>query len=253
MDERSFAGTGETHLPPEPGFEPAPAGAMPGSGPRTFLDDPRALQILSTEHWSLLSARSLVYNEAFSRAGMFLSFLSATLVALGLVATATGFSDGLLMIAAVILAIDLFVGLATIGRIASASGEDIRYLQAMNRIRHAYSEITPGVEAYFVTGRYDDRTALGMYGPARPSRLQVVLHGFTTTPGMLSVICSAVAGALGAVLTMLATHQPAAAGIAGLVVTGGVLALNVSIAARSFVGFMRSMKVLFPSPDQPDR
>ncbi|HEY4190726.1 MAG TPA: hypothetical protein VGM28_09910, partial [Candidatus Limnocylindrales bacterium] len=55
------------------------------------LADPRALTILTTEHWSLLSGRSLVYNEAFSRAGMFLSFLAATLVALGLMAGAMGF------------------------------------------------------------------------------------------------------------------------------------------------------------------
>ena len=47
----------------------------------SVMSDPRTLQILSTEHWSLLAARSLVYNEAFARAGMFLSFLSATLVA----------------------------------------------------------------------------------------------------------------------------------------------------------------------------
>lgn len=38
-----------------------------------LLDDPRVLQILTTEHWSLLSARSLAYNEAFTRAGMFLT------------------------------------------------------------------------------------------------------------------------------------------------------------------------------------
>ena len=59
-----------------------------GAGDPSPVDDPRALTILTTEHWSLLSARSLVYNEAFARAGMFLSFLAATLVALGLMATA---------------------------------------------------------------------------------------------------------------------------------------------------------------------
>ena len=36
--------------------------------PVTTLHDPRALQILGTEHWSLLSARSLAYDEAFTRA-----------------------------------------------------------------------------------------------------------------------------------------------------------------------------------------
>ncbi len=93
-------------------------GSAPGSDdgrPRPALADPRALQILSTEHWSLLTARSLVYNETFARGGMFMAFLSATLLVLGLISTATGFSAGFLIVAAVILGLDLFVGLATLG------------------------------------------------------------------------------------------------------------------------------------------
>ena len=78
-----------------------------GADPRQPLDDPRALQILSTEHWSLLTARSLVYNEAFARGGMFMAFLSATLVVLGLISTATGFSDPFLVVVAGVLAVDL--------------------------------------------------------------------------------------------------------------------------------------------------
>ena len=130
----------------------ASAAAAPGRP----IDDPRALQILSTEHWSLLTARSLVYNEAFARAGMFLAFLSATLLVLGLVSTATGFSDGFLIVAASLLGLDLFVGFATLGRIINASSEDLRYLQGMNRLRHAYFEIVPGLEPYFITNVYDD-------------------------------------------------------------------------------------------------
>ena len=41
---------------------------------RLPLPDGAALQILTTEHWSLLTARSLVYNETFARGGMFLAF-----------------------------------------------------------------------------------------------------------------------------------------------------------------------------------
>ena len=52
---------------------------------RPQLSDPRVITILSTEHWSLLTARSLVYNEMFTRGGMFLTLLSASLVALGFV------------------------------------------------------------------------------------------------------------------------------------------------------------------------
>lgn len=43
--------------------------------PIASIDDPRAIQLLATEHWSLLSARVLAYNEAFVRAGIFLTFL----------------------------------------------------------------------------------------------------------------------------------------------------------------------------------
>jgi hypothetical protein len=246
MDDRSLAGSADAHLPPEAGAASAP----PIEGAGALLGDPRALQILSTEHWSLLSARSLVYNEAFARASMFLSFLSATLVALGLVATATGFSDGFLMIAAGILAVDLFVGLATLGRIAAASAEDIRYLQAMNRVRNAYSRIAPGVEAYFVTGHHDDAgTVLGMYGPSRPSRLDIALHGFTTTPGMIAVICSAVAGVVGGIVAMLITHQQGVAAVAALAVFVVAMVVNVAMSQRSVVGFFRTMTVRFPPPD----
>ena len=46
------------------------------------------VQMLATEHWSLLATRSLSWNEAFSRASMFLSLLSGAVVALALVAQA---------------------------------------------------------------------------------------------------------------------------------------------------------------------
>jgi hypothetical protein len=58
---------------------PAVAAGAPASGP---LADPRALQILTTEHGGLRTTRSLTYTDAFSRAGMFLSTLSGAIVAL---------------------------------------------------------------------------------------------------------------------------------------------------------------------------
>ena len=52
---------------------------------------PHAAAILATEHWSLLAARSLIWNEAQSRATVFLTVLSASIIALALLADATGF------------------------------------------------------------------------------------------------------------------------------------------------------------------
>ena len=90
-----------TERRPEPGpISRAPAAATVGSHPSSptpgaivSLDDPRAVQILSTEHWSLLGARSLAYNEAFVRGGMFLTFLSMSFVALALLAQGMSFGN----------------------------------------------------------------------------------------------------------------------------------------------------------------
>lgn len=237
MEERMQSMPGEA--PPRPNGEPGTTGAQ--------ATDPHTLQILSTEHWSLLAARGLVYNEAFSRAGMYLSFLSATLVALGLIATATGFSDGFLLIAAVLLALDVFIGYATLGRIAGASGEDILLLQAMNRIRHAYVDISPGVAPYFAMGYHDDpESVLAIYGPIVASPVQQMLHGFTTTPGMIGTINAAVGAVLTAVLTMLATHNPTMAGVVAVATFVVLFILTTVISVRSVAAFWRRMKVLFP-------
>ena len=44
---------------------------------------PDGATILATEHWSLLGTRSLIWNEAMSRTTVFLTVLSASIVALG--------------------------------------------------------------------------------------------------------------------------------------------------------------------------
>ncbi|MEO5705004.1 MAG: hypothetical protein ABIZ52_00770 [Candidatus Limnocylindrales bacterium] len=215
------------------------------------IDDPRALAILTTEHWSLLSARALVYNEAFARAGMFLAFLSASLVALGLVAAGTGgFSDGFLTVAAAVLGLNLFVGLASLGRIAAASGEDLRYLHGMNRLRHAYHEMVPGLEPYFVSSHHDDlASVLSIYGPSASGSIGNALHGMTTTPGMISVICSAVAGAFGAVLALLFTHDAGAAVVAGVATAGAVFVALTFVMVFKIRGNTRDMRAIFPRPD----
>lgn len=245
MDERSIQTGGSEHLPP-------PVGATHGLAGGAQLDDPRALSILSTEHWSLLSARSLVYNEAFARAGMFLTFLSASLVALALVAQAMGFDRDFLLFAAVILGFDLFIGLATLGRVSSASNEDLRCIAGMNRIRHAYLEIAPGLEPYFITSRYDDmRGILSTYGEPtgeHPSFFLGFLHSLTTTNGMVGMITSVIGGILGAVVVLLVGAPPGVAIGVGLA-TFAALFLGLSRAGyRNFSSFGARLGARFPTP-----
>jgi hypothetical protein len=53
-------------------------------------------QFLATEHWSLLATRSMTWNEILSRTGTYLTVLSATVIALSLVANrpASGKTSG---------------------------------------------------------------------------------------------------------------------------------------------------------------
>src|SRR3982074_3474684 len=98
--------------PPPPGGQAAGSDGVPPS---------MRLQILSTEHWSLLASRSLAWNESFSRAGMFLTTLSGAIVALALVAQASAFGEGFTLFALVILPVVLFVGVSTSTRLGGAN------------------------------------------------------------------------------------------------------------------------------------
>src|SRR2546430_2582109 len=107
--ERVTAGTGL-------GAEPAPAPRLGEATPSDGASPALRLQILSTEHWSLLASRSLAWNESFSRAGMFLATISGAIVALALVAQASDFGRGFRLFALAILPVVLFVGVGTVLR-----------------------------------------------------------------------------------------------------------------------------------------
>lgn len=251
MDHSTHAAGASEHLPPP--AEPAAGGVSLD----TSLGDPRALTILTTEHWSLLSARSLVYNEAFARAGMFLTFLSASLVALALVAQGMGFDREFLLLAGIILGFDLFIGLATFGRVASASDEDLRCIAGMNRIRHAYVDIAPGVEPYFISSRYDDVAGvLSTYGEApdeRPAPLATFAHGLTTTVGMIGVITAIIAGILGAIVALLVHSEVAGAIVVGGATFVGVFGAILGAGMRNFMRFGRRLGSRFPTPPAEGR
>jgi hypothetical protein len=216
------------------------------------LSDPRALQILSTEHWSLIAARSLAYNEAFSRAGMFLSFLSATLIVIGFLVASDSLHGVVLPVAVLLLAADLFIGMATVGRLLDAGAEDLHAVRGMNRIRHAYVEILPGLERYFVSGLHDDqRGILATYGnpPSSARAIGTFLHAQTTTIGMVGTIDAILGGALATLVCLGLGTDVRLAVIIGVVAAAlGFLALLV-VGVRSAVGRQTRAQSLFPSPD----
>jgi hypothetical protein len=218
--------------------------------PVVSLDDPRAVQILSTEHWSLLATRSLAYNEAFTRGGMFLAFLSMSFVGLALLAQGMSFSVEFLAVAAVVLAFDLVIGLTTYGRISAANVEDLRAVHGMARIRHAYTEIAPVLAPYFTTPTHDDvASVISAYGSPSNSGLGLIAYGLTTSGGMIGLITSMVGGFFVAVIALIVGVSGGWAVLAGLGGAVLVFLLLLWFTAGSVPRHQGSMSVLFPAPE----
>ena len=87
-------------LDPDHASRVAPTHAPPTAG---LGENPLVLQILMTEHWSLLGARSLVYTESMARTSIFVAALTGSVVALALVGQATDFGDAFTAFALVLL------------------------------------------------------------------------------------------------------------------------------------------------------
>lgn len=237
------------HRPPH---SPSRTDAIgPVADPVTTLDDPRAITILTTEHWSLLSARSLAYNEAFTRGGMFLTFLSMSVVALALFSSAMAFGDDFLTVSALVLAFDFVIGLATYFRITGANLDDMRAVHGMARIRHGYTQIAPITKPYFTTATHDDPAGIGLaYGNQSTSMPGVLFYGLTTSGGMIGLILSMIGGVLLAVLAVLAGITGGAALLVGL---GGTLLVFVALAwltAGSVPREQRKLVSLFPTSSE---
>jgi hypothetical protein len=222
-----------THVPP-----PGSLGESVG---------PHALQILMTEHWSLLAHRGFTYTETLGRTSIFVAALTGSVVALALVAQATEVGDSFVAFALVLLPVVYFLGVVTFVRLMQVNWEDTRWVQGMNRIRHAYLDLAPELEPYFVTSRYDDDLGILQSAVAMrkwPSPAQ----GLVAIPGIVGVIDSVVAGAIAGIAAVALDLGTAAA-----LVLGGVLFLVsaagfVALGDRQIERARNELDPVFPSP-----
>jgi hypothetical protein len=210
------------------------------------------LQILATEHWSLLATRSLTYTESLGRVNVFLAILSGAVIALALVAQADHFGATFIAIAILTLLVVLFTGIATIGRLMHLNRDDYRWVVGMNRLRHAYLELHPELEVNFITSPYDD-----VPGALRTLGIDITaargvgsaLHVFQTLPGMLSVIVAAIVAAIGA-LVAVASGLPSVGVVLAAAGAFAVAVVLMGLWGSRSIGGRRdpSLEPHFPSP-----
>ena len=211
------------------GSEPAAGSEEPQSIEPELRD--AAVDILTTEHFALQSARGVAAAESSSRSALFLTVLSAALVALALAAQVAEPRD-VLFLALLALGVVFFLGLVTYLRVLATGIEDYLYVREINRIRHFYVETVPGIEKYFVLSHHDDdhsvHWSMGMHVGRRESLL--------TAAAAVGVVNSVVGGVLLALAVQLAV-APARA----LTIWIGVGAAVV-ITATMFVHGRRRMR-----------
>ena len=210
-----------------------------------------AAALLAAEHWSLLSARSLIWNEAQNRVTVFLTVLSASIIALALLADATGFGAETTTLALVLLPVVFLLGVAAYARLVQINTEEFQLVLAMNRLRRAYLTLEPGLERYLTTSPHDDEQGVfATYMVNGPTRKAAWLHFLVNTPTIVATVDAALAAAM-AVLGLQAAEAPlavtVAAGVAAFVLVSATLYWLQAQTLRPF----RYQTPRFPTPPDP--
>jgi hypothetical protein len=203
-------------------------------------------QILATEHWSLLAARSMTWSEIMSRIVIHLTLLSASLVVLALVAQTAGFGLVFRVFAIGLAAGGLVLGSLTELRVYNASADDTAMLIGMNRLRSAYVDMDPEVEQYFVTSRYDDAAGV-MASYLMGQRRSMSSHVLGSTAMFINVVNAIVAGTFGALVAEASGAPAWLIAVVGALCGLAYVAGGVVVGKRRF-GRNDTHEIRFPTP-----
>ena len=158
---------------------------------------------MTTEHFTLQTARAVVNAEISARLQLYMTTLSSAIIALALVGQVSGaLGRAFQAFALVLLPVVYFLGAATLARLLQAAAEWRTYGQGMSRIRHWYLEVAPEMAPYFVLPATDDPWAsLAAVGIRRRNAWQGLL---ATAPWIVVVVNSVLAGVVAGLLARLA-------------------------------------------------
>jgi hypothetical protein len=183
------------------------------TGPDSTDQPPSAaVTFVTTEHFTLQGARTAAITAGMGRATIFLGSVSAGLVALGLIATATRIGTAFYAFGLILLPTLSFVGFVTFDRVLQYELEDLHYVERIARLRAYYFDYTPELTRYLASVPPSRRLAIQGVSGTHP---QV----FRTIPAMIDVVLAVLTGSATGLLAALAAGHSAVAGF----VTGGVV------------------------------
>jgi hypothetical protein len=185
-----------------------------------------AVSFVTTEHFVLQGSRAWTITESTGRASMFLTAVSGGLVALGLVATASGIGSAFYSFALILLPTLAFVGLVTFERALQSGVEDYGYARRIALLRGFYFDNAPEVTPYLLTVPEAERVRVQGLGGGR-------WQGLRTVAGMVGVLtCVLFGSTIGLAVAVVFDDE-----LALSLVAGGAVAL---VALAALMRFQRA-------------
>ena len=123
--------------------------ARTGAGGAT--PQPSTVAFVTTEHFTLQGARTAAITESTSRATIFIGSVSAGLVALGLIATATRIGTAFYAFGLILLSTLSFMGFVTCDRVLQSGIEELHYVERIARLRAHYFDFAPELTHYLAS------------------------------------------------------------------------------------------------------
>src|ERR1700757_3910127 len=217
---------GDSHSEPDVHHalnEPASDGAQAALAQRLGARLGPAATFATTEHFNLITARSITVSEANGRASIYLATGSSTLIALAFIGQMSRLGAPFFAFALILLPVLAFVGVVTFLRLVQSSIEDVAYARRIGRLRAFYLQLTPELEPYVLVVRGSRAQALVERERLAPKAWQLTL----TTAGMVAVVNSVVVAAVaGLTLAAVGVRSLAVPLAFGALVGAGALTLH---------------------------
>jgi hypothetical protein len=197
----------------------------------------RLMLALTTEHFTLQTARSATISESAGRAALFLFMVSSGIVALAFAGQSSGLGPAFDLLALTILPVLILLGSLTYLRLVQSAVEDLRLANEIERIRARYREVVPEATRWF-------RPLLHVDGAGGGGVRHLASHSAT----MVLIVVSLLAGGAAALAVRAADAGLAMAASAGATATVVTAAAFLSHQALAWRRATRAILLEDPTP-----
>jgi hypothetical protein len=235
--------------------EPLAAPPVPATAAQPRVEEAerqrQLLQALTTEHFTLQTARSATIADSNGRSALYLATVSSAVVALAFIGQVTQLRQAFYLFALALLPALVLLGILTYLRLVQTAVEDLFYARAINRIRRHYVDLDPDAGRWFVLCGFDDPAGvLAAMGLAAPGAVHSRWHLLSHAATMVAVVTSIIGGvgvALAANAVGAGRLPVAASALVGVVVTVAAAAAFGWHQVRRWRAAEASVPSLFPS------